>query len=99
MPSIGRFENGEISFGGTSWSAEPAICSRGSIGYNPDKFTGKLDPKLHEFVSVNNDGGIAVNEPNVFRRIRCLDAPPPAPGVKVDPPPFEPPRRAFRCGK
>lgn len=98
MPAIGRFEDGNISFGGTSWSAEPPICSRGSIGYNPDKFTGKLDLKAHEFVSVNNDGGIAVNEPNVFRRIRCLEAPPPPTG-KIEPPPFTPPRRGFSCGK
>ena len=103
MPAKGTFIDGTIDFGGTSWSAEPPICFRGSVGYNPDRFTGALDPKLHEFISVNNDGGIAVNEPNVFRRIRCLEAPPEeGPGFhggKVKPPPFEPPRRVFGCGK
>jgi hypothetical protein len=101
MPARGTFEDGNIDFGGTSWTAEPPICSKGTVGYNPDRFTGKLDPKLHEFISVNNDGGIAVNEPNVFRRIRCLEAPPPSgtAGEKVQPPPFEPPKRLMSCGK
>ena len=35
-------------------------------------------------------GGRAVNEPTVFRRVRCLD-PPTAPHVKVAPPPMRPP--------
>jgi hypothetical protein len=47
---------------------------------------------------LNNDGGRAVNSPTVFRRGRCLEEPPP-PGVKATPPPFEPPRRLFGCGK
>jgi hypothetical protein len=40
-------------------------------GYNPDNFSGEIDPWRAEFQSVNNDGDRAVNEPHVFRRIRC----------------------------
>jgi hypothetical protein len=59
------------------------------IGYNPDQFSGKVDPTLHEFQALNNDGGSMVNEPSVFRRIGCLDD-----GRKdtknIAPPPFFP---------
>jgi hypothetical protein len=41
------------------------------ILYRPDHFTGTIDPAIQEFQSVNNDGGRAVNDPMVFRRIAC----------------------------
>jgi len=87
MPAEGSFRDGEVVFGGTSWSLERLVCGSGSHGYNPDRFTGRIDPALQEFQSVNNDGGTAVNEPAVFRRIKCFDAPAPVPSVAVAPPP------------
>ncbi len=102
MPSVGTYkEDGSLDFGGTSWRPDPPICSRGGYGYAPDHFSGKIDPAIQEFQSVNNDGANAVNEPNVFRRIRCFDSSegkPRPPTIDVKPPAFEPPRRFFSCG-
>jgi hypothetical protein len=53
-----------------------------------------------EFQSVNNDGGRAVNDPVVFRRVQCndgehLDS---EPRIAVAPPPFYPPEDEGGCG-
>lgn len=94
MDGVGSISpDGEILFRGTSWKPENAYCGppiqRGE--YNLDNFSGKIDPKLEEFQSVNNDGGRSVNDPTVFRRVAC-DQPPPAPHVNPVAPPFQPPR-------
>jgi hypothetical protein len=68
--------------------SEHVYCERWAA-YNLDHFTGRIDTELQEFQSVNNDGGRAVNEPKVFRRVRCLE-PPMAPHVAIAPPPFYP---------
>ncbi len=92
--------NGEVAFGSKSYVVDKAPCGT-SRRYNPDNFTGKIDPDLQEFQSVNNDGGNAVNEPTVFRRIRCIDsARLVAPGNRPTPPSFAPPKRGlFSCGR
>ena len=97
MPAKGVFSGGKVQFGGTSWRAGPVLCGTGSGNYFPDNFSGVIDGKTQEFQSVNNDGGYAVNEPTVFRRIRCVDRVPLRP-ENVTPPPFEPPKR-LGCGK
>jgi hypothetical protein len=105
MPATGTSKDLQIQFGGTSWRGDPPLCPEPhALGYNPDNFTGTVDPKIQEFQSVNNDGGKAVNSPTVFRRIRCFDPPPPVgvtatPGATATPPAFEPPRRALGCGR
>ena len=94
MPAKGTIEGQEVTFWGTSWTREAVPCGSAG-GYNLDKFSGKIDPKILEFQSVNNDGGESVNEPHVFRRIRCLDNGP-RPSLNnrnVVPPPFVPPER------
>ena len=99
MPSVGEFVDGKIAFGGTSWTTETSICG-GWASYNPDRFTGAIDPATQEFQSLNNDGGRAINVPTVFRRVKCFDgAQPPKPALSVSPPPFSPPRKAGGCGK
>ncbi|MCC6878091.1 MAG: hypothetical protein IT378_27510 [Sandaracinaceae bacterium] len=81
-----------IQFGGIGrWRIDEVRCRRGPWGYNLDNFTGVIDPAILEFQSVNNDGGRSVNDPMVFRRIRC----PPeehaqAPSVNPRPPAFYP---------
>ena len=80
------------------WRLDRAVCRSGPWGYNLDNFTGVIDPSILEFQSVNNDGGRSVNEPTVFRRIRC----PPvqsaeAPTVNTRPPAFYPELRRG-CG-
>jgi len=73
MDARGTVTNGtHIQFGGVgSWRLDQVHCRSGPFGYNLDNFTGDIDPAILEFQSVNNDGGRAVNVPNVFRRVRC----------------------------
>lgn len=95
MDGVGEaYPDGRIQFGGIGeWRMDRVICGAG-LGrgeYNLDNFTGVIDPVRLEFQSVNNDGGWAVNEPTLFRRIRC----PPmesaqAPSVNPVPPDFYP---------
>lgn len=85
-------EGNQIFFGGVGrWRLDQSQCGRTPSGYNLDNFSGVIDPRTLEFQSVNNDGGLAVDVPAVFRRIRC---PPPvsvdAPSVNPRPPAFYP---------
>jgi hypothetical protein len=74
-----------LQFGGNDWSVGQVFCGRRSaVAYNADHFQGLVNPALQEFQSVNNDGGTAVNEPVVFRRIECAHSV--QPRVIVTPP-------------
>ena len=84
------FPDGRIEIWATSYQIQHVFCDRWG-SYNLDHFTGRIDPVIQEFQSVNNDGGRSVNQPTVFRRVRCLE-PPLAPHVTVTPPPFYPAR-------
>jgi hypothetical protein len=99
MPAIGTFTDGSVSFQGTSWKFDEIVCGRlpAGFGYRLDHFTGKVDETRQEFQSVNNDGGRAVNEPTLFRRVKCFDSAAQKPPVKIDPPPFVPPDRSSGC--
>jgi len=89
---------GDIAFGGVGrWRLDRVICFTGPGGYNLDNFTGRIDPALNEFQSVNNDGGRAVDHPTVFRRIRCLSNASQAPRVTRQPPEFYPPQPRVGC--
>jgi hypothetical protein len=92
--------DGRIHFGGIgAWRLDRIVCNGGPGGYNLDNFSGVIDPTLQEFQSVNNDGGRAVNDPTVFRRIRChdQDASPPSPHVNPVPPAFYPSLKPSGC--
>ena len=99
MPGAGTYVDGQVSFEGTSWKLDRTVCGTLPLGfgYNLDHFTGKIDAAIQEFQSVNNDGGKAVNEATVFRRVRCFDEDGPKPPLQVDPPPFLPPRQTGGC--
>lgn len=88
-----------IVFGGVGpWRLDENRCGRSPPGYNLDHFTGVIDRAILEFQSVNNDGGRAVNEPAVFRRIRCPEPPSArSPEVTTRPPAFYP-GRLGGCG-
>lgn len=92
MDGEGHVEGNDIQFGGVGrWRLDRTVCGSRIWGYNLDVFTGTVDPSILEFQSVDNDGGRAVNEPAVFRRIRC----PPmnsavAPETQSRPPAFYP---------
>lgn len=94
MDAQGTVTDGQINFWGVGqWRLDDVPCGHWDMGYNLDHFSGKIDPEIMEFQSVNNDGGRAVNDPVVFRRVRCLDGQEveDEPRVSVAPPPFYPP--------
>lgn len=92
MDSQGSVYGYDVEFWGVGkWRLDEVLCGYAGFGYNLDHFSGTIDPELQEFQSVNNDGGVAVNEPTVFRRIKCFNDKG-AGDPHVDPPPFHPPR-------
>jgi len=99
MGAKGTVVDGEIRFWGETLKLDRVMCGR-YRGYNKDHFSGKIDFDIQEFQSVNNDGGRAVNDPTVFRRIRCWDSAEqegPPPQINVTPPAFYPERRTGGC--
>jgi hypothetical protein len=98
MPGKGTVDAAaNLVFGAKTYTVASIACGE-PPRYNPDNFSGKIESGINEFQSVNNDGGSAVNEPTVFRRIRCLDAPARSQS-KARPPAFAPPKHAWSCGK
>jgi hypothetical protein len=98
MSAEGEADGLTIRYDGLDWKVESQTCG-GRVGYNIDHFVGTIDPALQEFQSLNNDGGEAVNEPTVFRRISCGDDGELAAGARpvvLTPPPFQPPSSG--CG-
>ena len=91
MDAVGKLTGNQVQFGGVGeWRLDEVSCGEWYGGYNLDNFTGVIEPEIQEFQSVNNDGGISVNEPTVFRRVKCLsDAL--EPKGEVAPPPYQPP--------
>ena len=92
MEARGRYAEEEsfVEFWGTSWQLDELVCGAHMwVGYNLDNFSGVIDPEIQEFQSVNNDGGRAINEPTVFRRIECF-TPEEEPFVEVDTPAYTP---------
>jgi hypothetical protein len=100
MGAEGSVVDGKINFFGVGlWNLDEVLCGEWSMGYNLDHFSGTIDPEILEFQSVNNDGGRAVNDPTVFRRVQCLDSDTEEePKVVVAPPPFYPPKEEGGCG-
>ncbi len=98
MTAAGTLNDRRLDFWGTRWAIGNVFCGPRHFGYNLDHFSGVLDPTIQEFQSVNNDGGRAVNDPTVFRRVRCFDPVAP-PHPFVAPPAFQPPARRMGCSR
>src|SRR5687768_17456758 len=79
MPATGSYVDGQVRFGGVRFEIGEVFCGAFGNDYYTDQFTGKIEKERQEFQSVNNDGGNAVDEPTVFRRIGCLEDEPPTP--------------------
>lgn len=96
MDAAGQAKGAQIEVWGVGeWRLDEVLCGDGDFGYNLDHFTGTIDTERQEFQSLNNDGGNAVNEPTVFRRVRCqVDHTEPV--GPVPPPPYSPPSSG--CG-
>ncbi len=97
MDAEGTIVDGQINFHGIGeWRMDEVVCGEWNAGYNLDNFTGRIDPETQEFQSKNNDGGRAVNDPTVFRRVKCFDREDEdedeGPRVGVTPPAFYPPQ-------
>jgi hypothetical protein len=99
MPAAtGKIDGQKIDFGATRYEDDQQLC--GPVhGYNPDHFSGTIDASIQEFQSVNNDGGKAVNDPVVFRRVKCFDPPRKDPKKNVAPPAFAPAKRSASCSR
>ena len=103
MDAEGTVRDGMVNFHGVGkWTLDDVPCgSWNNMGYNLDSFSGEIDPELMEFQTVNNDGGRAVNDPVVFRRVHCNDGEEleEEPRITVAPPPFTPPeQQGGGCG-
>jgi hypothetical protein len=96
MPdATGKVDGQHIEFGATHYKWDKIACGRPGI-YNPDHYSGTIDPARMEFQSVNNDGGEMVNEPTVFRRVSCSESAGKL-AIGIKPPEYAPKRHA--CGK
>lgn len=72
MNARGMARGQSITFGSRAYRVLRATCPRPfGLTYNPDRFSGTIDPDRQEFQSVNNDGGRDINAPYLFRRIDC----------------------------
>jgi hypothetical protein len=95
----GTVDGLRIDFAGTRWGVAQSYCGTRPFSYNLDHFRGVVDRTIQEFQSVNNDGGAQIDEPTVFRRIRCFEPQAP-PHPYVAPPTFQPPsRKRWGCGR
>jgi hypothetical protein len=73
MDATGAFDGARVSFDGRSHHVETTRCGPQfrADHYNVDHFGGQLVENGRYLQAVNNDGGRAVDEPHVFRRISC----------------------------
>ncbi|MBL8604848.1 MAG: hypothetical protein JNK72_23170 [Myxococcales bacterium] len=94
----GSVDGMRLDFAANRWAVGQVFCGSRPYAYNLDHFRGVIDPSIQEFQSVNNDGGLQIDEPTVFRRIRCFE-PPTVPHPVVEPPNFQPPRRRMGCSR
>ncbi|MFV8753855.1 hypothetical protein ACNOYE_25195 [Nannocystaceae bacterium ST9] len=103
MDAEGSVIDGKIDVWGVgTWRLDEVLCGYWNMGYNLDHFSGTIDPELYEFQSVNNDGGRSINDPVVFRRVKCHAEDELAgelePKIAIAPPPFYPPEQGGGCG-
>ncbi len=74
MSASGSTDGRRVVFGASSWRLQRLVCgSPGQLSYSPDSFSGTIDSGRNEFRSLASDGQNFINEPMVFRRVRCLD--------------------------
>jgi hypothetical protein len=71
QPSRGTASGLRVDFRASAANIDRILCGSPQ-GYAPDHFTGTIAPNASVLRAVNNDNGGAVNEPVMFRRVRCL---------------------------
>jgi hypothetical protein len=76
MLARGMIRDQRFSFRADTYEILRIDCPSPFFAYNPDHFSGTVDPARDELDTVNNDGGRDVNAPYRFRRTGCrADAP------------------------
>lgn len=97
--AFGSLDGMRVDVAGRNLRLEEQHCPRSFNSYNLDHFSGVIDPARQEFQARNNDGGRDIDEPTVFRRVRCFE-PETVPHPVVAPPAFVPPaRRPQGCAR
>ena len=72
MQASGRVTRGNrVTFSARNYRVVRAHCPSPFFDYNPDRFSGVIDPLTEEFRSVNNDGGRDIDAPYTFHRVSC----------------------------
>jgi hypothetical protein len=72
MEAHGTLRGDRMVFGADTHELLRADCPSTFFSYNPDRFSGTVDPVREEIAAVNNDGGRDVDAPYRFRRTSCL---------------------------
>jgi len=68
----GSFDDGHVDFAGEDPRRVILPCGVAPGGrYNPDHFTGELDPDSARLILMNDDGNVDQGRPHVFTRTRC----------------------------
>ena len=97
--AFGSLDGMRVDVAGRNLRLEEQYCPRSYNSYNLDHFSGVIDAARQEFQARNNDGGRDIDEPTVFRRVRCFE-PETVPHPVVAPPAFVPPaRRSQGCAR
>ncbi len=71
MLSRGMVHGLEVRFSAQEIARKHISCGQ-YFYYALDTFSGTIDPNTQEFMSVDNDGAAAKDEPTLFRRTGCL---------------------------
>jgi hypothetical protein len=71
MRATGNLIGDRMAFGATTHEVTRVDCASSFFSYNPDHFSGSVDPLADRMHTVNNDGGRDVNAPYEFHRTSC----------------------------
>jgi hypothetical protein len=71
MRATGNLIGDRMAFGASTHEVTRVDCASSFFSYNPDHFSGSVDPLADRMHTVNNDGGRDVNAPYEFHRTSC----------------------------
>ena len=71
MRATGNLLGDRVAFGASTHEVTRVDCASSFFSYNPDHFSGSVDPLADRMHTVNNDGGRDVNAPYEFHRTSC----------------------------
>ena len=71
MRATGNLLGDRMAFGASTHEVTRIDCASRFFSYNPDHFSGRVDPLADRMLTVNNDGGRDVDAPYEFHRTGC----------------------------